>query len=494
MAINIGSLAAVTGVVWVQENVSWAVGFAVPAAAMAAAVCVFVAGAGRYRHVPPAESPLARVWKVVRAAARARRAARPPPPRADEAGLRAPLLAPDGTSSSSALLSSSATNIKLSWLDAAAAPPRPGAPPPFSRAQVEEVKAMARVLPVFFATILYWTVYMQMGSFFVVQGAGMDRRLALPGGRAFVVPAASLSVVNTLAIVALIPLYDRLLVPALRRAGRPMTHLRRIGWGLAVAAAAMAAAAAVEARRLALFRAGAVIGPADAPPPGGDGLAYGFSASTSGFAGSAGGFAGGFSAAAAAAPQLLDPAPPSAVVAMSIWWQAPQYLLVGLSEVFASIGQMELFYDQAPAAMRSCSMALQLLSVCLGSYLSGALVYALAAGTAALDPARLGWLPKDLNAGRLDLFFWAMAALCLADLAAFLWVAASYEYKVDVVRPAVAAVAPPAAARPPPGARPPAAPLAAAAASRAHPRASPSMYGRSISVLPQTPAMPAPFR
>ena len=42
-------------------------------------------------------------------------------------------------------------------------------------------------------------------------------------------------------------------------------------------------------------------------------------------------------------------------------------------QVFTSIGQLELFYDQAPDVMRSCSMALVLLSVCIGSYLSGKL-------------------------------------------------------------------------------------------------------------------------
>ena len=39
--------------------------------------------------------------------------------------------------------------------------------------------------------------------------------------------------------------------------------------------------------------------------------------------------------------------------------------------MLASIGQLEFFYDQAPDVMRSCSMALQLLSVAAGSYLSG---------------------------------------------------------------------------------------------------------------------------
>ena len=40
-------------------------------------------------------------------------------------------------------------------------------------------------------------------------------------------------------------------------------------------------------------------------------------------------------------------------------------------QVLASIGQLEFFYDQAPDIMRSCSMAMQLLSVAIGSYLSG---------------------------------------------------------------------------------------------------------------------------
>ncbi len=74
--------------------------------------------------------------------------------------------------------------------------------------------------------------------------------------------------------------------------------------------------------------------------------------------------------------------------------------------MLASIGQLEFFYDQAPDVMRSCSMALQLLSVAIGSYLSGALVLAVS-----LISDRLGcdWLPQDLNYGRLDLFFLLLA-------------------------------------------------------------------------------------
>ncbi len=51
-----------------QDNVSWALGFGIPAMAMAFAVLFFLAGRRRYRHVAPTESPMARVVKVVHAA------------------------------------------------------------------------------------------------------------------------------------------------------------------------------------------------------------------------------------------------------------------------------------------------------------------------------------------------------------------------------------------------------------------------------------------
>ena len=82
--------------------------------------------------------------------------------------------------------------------------------------------------------------------------------------------------------------------------------------------------------------------------------------------------------------------------------------------MLASIGQLEFFYDQAPDVMRSCSMALQLLSVCIGSYLSGALVIGVSQGTAAAGAAGgRGWLPEDINNGRLDLFFLLLAGAAL---------------------------------------------------------------------------------
>ncbi len=65
-----------------------------------------------------------------------------------------------------------------------------------------------------------------MGSFFVVQGASMDRVMF---GGGFVIPSASLALFNTISIIVLIPIYDRGVVPLLHRCGTKLSHLQRIG-------------------------------------------------------------------------------------------------------------------------------------------------------------------------------------------------------------------------------------------------------------------------
>ena len=64
----------------------------------------------------------------------------------------------------------------------------------------------------------------------------MDRRISFPrfstfghhfrGGQ-LRIPAASLALFNTVSIIALIPLYDRVLVPLLTRFGKKLSLLQR---------------------------------------------------------------------------------------------------------------------------------------------------------------------------------------------------------------------------------------------------------------------------
>lgn len=103
---------------------------------------------------------------------------------------------------------------------------------------------------------------------------------------------------------------------------------------------------------------------------------------------------------------------------ISILWQLPQYAIVGGSEIFCYIGQLELFYDQSPDTIKTMSTAISLLTISLGNYLSSIVVTLVVAVTT--TGGRSGWIPDNLDEGHLDYFFWLMAGLCVFNFIAYL--------------------------------------------------------------------------
>lgn len=69
-SINIGALIACSLLVWIQDNVSWGLGFGIPAVAMAIAVASFFSGTRLYRNQKPGGSPLTRICQVIVASIR----------------------------------------------------------------------------------------------------------------------------------------------------------------------------------------------------------------------------------------------------------------------------------------------------------------------------------------------------------------------------------------------------------------------------------------
>jgi len=344
----------------------------------------------------------------------------------------------------------------FSWLNKAILAEAEAAPPleqgllasavgAFTPAQVQEVKLVLRMLPIFFTTIFYWAIYMQMGSLFVQQGAMMDRMLF---GGAIKIPAASLSTFNTISIIVLVPVYDKLFIPALRACGLRISMLQRIGWGQVIAMLSMLAAAYVERLRLGYVEAGDFVAGDKGP------------------------------------------------VAMMIWYQTPQYVLVGLSEVFTSIGQLEFFYNQAPDVMRSCSMALQLLTECLGSYSAAFFIWVIQYVTA--EHGRGGWLPRDINYGHLDKYFLLLAGAMAVNTMFYLVVACNYEYKeVEHEYQGPRRPRPPQPSPPQPQGGTPTASIAIQGGGRRGRQANTAQegpYGRSITYVPDTSNLPAHLR
>lgn len=242
--------------------------------------------------------------------------------------------------------------------------------------QVEELKSIVRLLPVWASGIVFSAVYSQMSTMFVLQGNTMDQHI----GPNFKIPSASLSIFDTLSVLFWAPVYDRLIVPMARKFTnneRGFTQLQRMGIGLVISVFSMITAGALEVVRLNYVRKNNLYNVENIP--------------------------------------------------MSIFWQVPQYFLIGCAEVFTFIGQLEFFYDQAPDAMRSMMAALSLTTVGLGNYLSTLLVTIVTKVTT--RHRKLGWIPNNLNMGHLDYFFWLLAILSVVNFFAYLLVAKSYTYK-----------------------------------------------------------------
>ncbi|OEL18628.1 Protein NRT1/ PTR FAMILY 6.4, partial [Dichanthelium oligosanthes] len=369
--ISLGSLLATTVLVYVQDNVGRGWGYGVSAAVMVVATAAFVAGTRRYRYRRPQGSPLTVIGRVLWAAWRNRKLPLPADPSELHGFHRAKVPHTDRLRflDKGAILDA---NLASSEHPAVAVP---------TLTEVEEVKMVAKLLPIWSTCILFWTVYSQMNTFTIEQASRMDRRV---GGGGFVVPAGSMSVFLFLAILLFTALNERLLVPLARRVtGRRegLTSLQRVGTGLVLSTIAMAVAALVEKKRR------------DA----------------------SGGGAG---------------------VAISAFWLVPQFFLVGASEAFGYVGQLEFFIREAPERMKSMSTGLFLNTLSMGFFLSSLLV-------AAVDSATGGaWVRDNLDDGRLDLFYWMLAVLGVFNIVGFLCCASRHEYKREAPAAAATAITP----------------------------------------------------
>lgn len=241
---------------------------------------------------------------------------------------------------------------------------------------VEEVKLVIRMLPIWATTIIFWTIYAQMTTFSVSQATTMDRHI----GPSFEIPAASLTVFFVGSILLTVPIYDRVVVPI---AGRLLHNphglmpLQRIGVGLMLSILAMVSAALVEIKRLKTAQI--------------DGLVN----------------------------------KPGAIVPLSVFWLIPQFFFVGAGEAFTYIGQLDFFLRECPKGMKTMSTGLFLSTLSLGFFVSSILVTVVHKLTGNKRP----WIADNLNQGRLDYFYWLLAGLSVINFLVYLVFAKWYRYK-----------------------------------------------------------------
>lgn len=242
--------------------------------------------------------------------------------------------------------------------------------------QVEELKILIRMFPIWATGIVFSAVFAQMSTLFVVQGKLMKRTLG-----SVTIPAASLSFFDFVSVIIWVPIYDSIIIPIVKKftsKERGFSQLQRMGIGLFVSILCMAAAALVEIKRLQLV---AELGLEDE----------------------------------------------KVAVPLSILWQIPQYFLLGAAEVFTFIGQHEFYYEQAPDAMRSLCSALSLLTNSLGNYLSSLILTIVTYITT--KGGKAGWIPDNLNEGHLDYFYWLLAGLSFLNLVVYMVSSRKYKEK-----------------------------------------------------------------
>lgn len=110
---------------------------------------------------------------------------------------------------------------------------------------------------------------------------------------------------------------------------------------------------------------------------------------------------------------------------LSIFWQIPQYVLVGVSEAFIYVAQWEFFASQIPDGLKSLGLGLSMSSSALGSYLSSIILSLVMKITS--KHGKPGWIPPNLNDGHLDRYFFLSAALIALDLVLFVICANRYK-------------------------------------------------------------------
>lgn len=375
-------MVSLTVIVYVQADVNWAIGLAIPTFLMFLSCAVFFIGTNIYVKVLPDGSPLTSICQVLVATVKKRDLAFP-----DE-----PATSLFNHVSSKSINSKLPYSKQLRFLNKAAIVTSEDIVNSdgssgnrwtlCSIQQIEEVKCVIKTVPIWISCIIYNVSINQMQTYTVFQALQSDRRLR---PSSFQVPAASYTVFQMLALTIWIPIYDQIVVPCLRR----ITHkrqgislLQRIGVGAGIAIITMLVAGLVETKR----------------------RDEAHSMPTVGFEKGKG-----------------------AISSMPGYWLIFQLSIAGLSEAFAVIGLVEFFYKQFPENMRSFAGSFLFCGFAMSSYLSSFLITVVHKKTR--EGGSRNWLAEDLNEAKLDYFYYLCMGLEVLNFIYFLIVAKWYKYK-----------------------------------------------------------------
>ncbi|KAG7577449.1 Proton-dependent oligopeptide transporter family [Arabidopsis thaliana x Arabidopsis arenosa] len=249
--------------------------------------------------------------------------------------------------------------------------------------QVEELKALVKVIPVW-STGIMMSINVSQNSFQLLQAKSMDRHLS--SDSSFQIPAGSFGMFTIIALISWVVLYDRAILPlASKIRGRPVrVNVKiRMGLGLFISFLAMAVSATVEHYR----RKTAI---------------------SQGLANDA-----------------------NSIVNISAMWLVPQYVLHGLAEALTGIGQTEFFYTEFPKSMSSIAASLFGLGMAVANILASVILNAVKNSS---KKGNVSWIEDNINKGHYDYYYWILAILSFVNVIYYVVCSWSYGPTVDQVR------------------------------------------------------------
>jgi POT family proton-dependent oligopeptide transporter len=175
----------------------------------------------------------------------------------------------------------------------------------FNPEKVEGIKAVYRVLAVFAFVPIFWAMWDQSESEWVLQADHCNRLINL-GFTQFTILAGQVQTVNPVFLLIFIPVFNYGVYPLFEKMGIKTTPLRRIGAGLALTGLSFVIIALIQT-----------------------------------------------SIDAGGHP--------------TIWWQVLAFIVLSAGEVLVSITGLEYAYTQAPISMKSTMSAIWLLTVAVGN-------------------------------------------------------------------------------------------------------------------------------
>ncbi|CAG7902733.1 unnamed protein product [Brassica rapa] len=365
-----GVLTAVTVIVYIEDRIGWGVAGIILTVVMATSLLIFLIGTPFYRYRAPSGSPLTPMLQVFVAAIAKRHLPHP-----SDTSVFHELSRKEYTKGR---LLSRTNNLK--FLDKAAIIKNRGSEnvmaekeSPWKLAtvtKVEELKLLINMIPIWFFTLAFGICATQSSTFFIKQAIVMDRHI----GHNFIVPPSSMFALVALSMIISLTVYERLLVPLLRRVTRDergISILKRIGIGMVFSLITMIIAALIERKRLDYTKHHHMV--------------------------------------------------------MSALWLAPQFIVIGIADALSLVGLQEYFYDQVPDSMRSLGIAFYLSVIGAASFVNNLLMTVSDRLAEAISGK--SWFGKDLNSSRLDRFYWMLAALTAVNICFFVIVAKRYTYK-----------------------------------------------------------------